>query len=315
MDAQNFTTLNYLAKNISYVTPFDGNKNSLLSFLNRIEPIIPLINTLDVNLQHVAIGYILDKIIGRAKENLVREGIIENWESLKATLVRNHGEKTKISDLFDELKTLRCDSNIQKFYEKINNLLFRINNSHQLNGTANIEDIKSNNRIALKQFAENLPPLARNLVLCRNPTTLDEAYDLIVTSGYLTLNNNPRSNTEYYFNKRNFNQNKKYHNNNKNSNYSYNQTNNINNRQGQYNLPQYRTSNQTYHPNNNQNTSTQRTQQTHRTNNSNISRYSRNSHEPMDILYNKSTNNNNHNSNTNYTQPNFHSLPRKNYPI
>lgn len=331
MDAENRTLLEYLAKNISYITPFDGNKYNLAGFLSRVESFIPIIEPLDNASKVIVLGYILDKIVGKAKETLIKTGTVTTWAELKSSLIRNHGERTPITDLIDELKFCRCDSTVELFYNKITSLLCRINNAYMLNGEGNAVQIAENQRLALKQFIQGLPPLPKNLVGCHNPQTLDDAFDLLVRFGYLNITHDnlyPRQNSRQNNNfktssERNRNNHQNPHRNNNFPNRSNNNSNNTRSNDGNFNNNansnrsnnNFRSPNLQYnhdeqnqnYPRNNQTQSIQ----TRRSNNSNNLRQNPqvNSPEPMDISTNESSNINSDQS------QNFHFDPTNNFPI
>lgn len=177
--------LNHVTKNINYITPFNGDKFSLAGFLSRIENTLSLATNLnDIELK-ITYGLITDKIVGKAKESLLKAGVVSSWVELKEILLRNHGEKTPISELIDDVKLCRCDTTIEFFYKKLSFLLCRLNNAQILLGQCDQEHANSNNRLVLKHFIENLPPLAKNLLVCRETDKLDDAYDLLIKYGYI----------------------------------------------------------------------------------------------------------------------------------
>ena len=346
MNQVTINTLGYLARNISYMPEFDGSKFCLLGFLNRIESLIPLINSLGNENKPIVLGYIYDKIVGKAKINLIRNGTVPSWTELRVILIRNHGERTPISELIDQLILTRCEATIEIFYQKINGLLCRINNALMLNSENNEEQVQSHHRLALKHFIENLPPLAKNLIGCKNPGTLDAAYSLLLEYNYLSLysnnlqpnpiqnfnngrnnnngqrnnnngqnnNNNGRNYNSYNNNGRNYNS---YNNNGRNYNYNNNgRNNNNNNNNGRYyndnnNGQNYNVNNNGRNNNNNNNNNTNNQNVINRSNNNNNGRnyYNNNNNNG----YNYYNNNQSYNNNSNTNQSNLNNNNQSSY--
>lgn len=172
-------------KCITNILPFNGDKNNLSNFLERIEILIPIIETFDVTHKKIILGYIQDRITGNARNSLLSHGQPDTWADIKSVLIKSHGENTAVNVLLDKLILSRCNDTIVGFFNKINDLVIRINNSHQLGGSATAETTASTLRIALKTFSENLPEPIRGILINRNPTTLHDAYKIIASNGYL----------------------------------------------------------------------------------------------------------------------------------
>jgi len=176
-----------LTTTINCLVPFSGDTTSLHNFINRIDSLIPIMQTLDVDSKLILLGLVKDKIIGDARKLLLTGNDPGTWPELKTILIRNHGEKTPCETLIDLIRTTKCDSTVGNFFTKINNLLCRLNNSYFLNGQNTEEQIQSNQRIALHAFKQGLPEPVKSIVLCRNVTTIQKAMEVIQESGYLNF--------------------------------------------------------------------------------------------------------------------------------
>jgi hypothetical protein len=176
-----------ITSTINCIAPFSGDTTSLQNFLNRIDSLIPIIETLDAGSKRIILGLVKDKIIGDARKCLLTGNDPGTWPELKAILVRNHGEKVPSETLIDLIRTTKCDTTVGNFFTKINNLLCRLNNSYLLNGQNTEDQIQSNQRIAFHAFRQGLPEPVKSLVLCRNVTTIQQAIEVIQESGYFNF--------------------------------------------------------------------------------------------------------------------------------
>lgn len=350
MNQETRETLQFLAKSISYMPAFDGKKFDLLGFIQRIESLIPIIEPLTEENKLIVLNYILDKISGKPKESILMNGTIRTWNSLKELLIRDFGEKTPVEDLVDEIRLCRCDSTIENFFQKIKSILCRINNSKLLTGENTTEELNSNDRLALKHFINNLPPLAKNLIVCKNPSTLSGAYDELQKIGYLFLSHDKRGNYPQNIQISKFSQNRSFTTNNRsvpNNNNNYN--NSFRNRNNNFHrVNESQNSGQSYRtntnytrpvvPNNNNNNEAIDTF-TNQNHNNNYNNFRNRNHfsrinEPQNSGQSRRTNRNytrqevpnnnndepmdtytNQNCDNIFENPNFHLVGTNNYPI
>ncbi|XP_055846908.1 putative uncharacterized protein DDB_G0286901 [Episyrphus balteatus] len=193
---------------INKLPEFNGNTNLLIDFLDRVDSLSVVVATFDVNTQTLLLGYIKDKIVGKAKLELQKH------------------EKCSSAKIIDQLRTARVQSNIEDFYQKINHLLSRLNNSYLLDGNQSDEGIiTSNKRIALEAFKNNLPEPTKSIVLSRNPKTLYEAYKVITEINHQSFGPNSTGSNQF---SRQMNRNSSFNSNRVNNNSSFN-SNRVNN--------------------------------------------------------------------------------------
>ncbi|XP_067638828.1 uncharacterized protein DDB_G0267764-like [Eurosta solidaginis] len=178
-----------ISTNLNSVPPYDGNENALLGFVERIDLMIPTLESFPDDLQVLLIGNIKDKIVGNARRSLLINGNPHTWELVRKVLVDNHGEKNSVDEIIDKIRSCRCESTIEHFYNQLNTLLCRLNNALQLSNTkiAGI-NYESNGRIALNSFKHGLPEPVKSIIVSRNPKDLKSAYDIIKSNGYLKYN-------------------------------------------------------------------------------------------------------------------------------
>lgn len=165
---------------IARLPEFSGEDNNLIEFLERVDAIAPTVLTFNETNRAVLTGYIRDKIVGKARRTLQRQGRLDNWSEIKETLKSNFGERLAKNVLLDKIRTARVTTTIEDFYNNLNNYLSRINNTQLLNNEHDQEIFDSNNRIALECFKDNLPEPTRTIILSRNPTKLNEAFKIIL---------------------------------------------------------------------------------------------------------------------------------------
>lgn len=180
-----------ISTNISSISRFDGERDALLNFIERIDSMVPILDTFPLEYRILIMGSIKDKITGNARRSLLVNGNADNWPEIKQILIDNHGEKDSVDELIDKIRTCRCDSTIENFYKKLNTLLCRLNNALYFSNTDNSAiNADSNARIALHSFKHGLPEPVRSIIISRNPTNLKEAFDIIKKNGYLKYTNN-----------------------------------------------------------------------------------------------------------------------------
>ena len=109
----------------------------------------PILTTFDSNSLTILSGFVKDKIVGRARVELQKHGRVNDWNLIKLILTRAFGEKVSVNHLLDQIRSARIKTNIEDYYNHINNLLSRINNSLLLQNQNDPTLIQSNKRIHL----------------------------------------------------------------------------------------------------------------------------------------------------------------------
>ncbi|XP_054734577.1 uncharacterized protein LOC129242041 [Anastrepha obliqua] len=184
------TKFKIISTNLSSIPSYDGNADALLSFVQRIDLMIPILESFPIEFKILLMGNIKDKIIGNARRSILINGNVDTWLEIKKILVDNHGEQKSVDELIDKIRSCRCDSTIENFYNNLNALLCRLNNALYFSYNNSLEiNCESNGRIALNSFKYGLPEPVRSIIVSRNPKNLKDAYDIIKSNGYLKYNN------------------------------------------------------------------------------------------------------------------------------
>lgn len=179
-----------ISTNLNSIPTYDGNGDALLGFLERIDSMVPILDSFPVDFKILLMGNIKDKIVSNARRSLLINGNADTWPEIKKILIDNHGEKNSVDELIDKIRSCRCDSTIENFYKKLNTFLCRLNNALYFSDNKFTEiNYESNGRIALNSFKYGLPEPVKSIIVSRNPKNLKEAYDIIKTNGYLNYNN------------------------------------------------------------------------------------------------------------------------------
>lgn len=179
-----------ITTNINSIPNYDGDRDALLNFLERIDSMVPILESFPLDFKALLMGNIKDKIIGNARRSLLINGNADTWPFIKQILIDNHGERFSVDELIDNIRSCRCDSTIENFYNQLNTLLCRLNNALYFCANRFPEvNSESNARIALNSFKHGLPEPVKSIIVSRNPKSLKEAYDIIKTNGYLKYNN------------------------------------------------------------------------------------------------------------------------------
>ncbi|XP_055910420.1 GATA zinc finger domain-containing protein 15-like [Eupeodes corollae] len=183
---------------INKVPEFNGDSSLLIDFLDRIDTLSHIVATFDASTQTLLLGYIRDRIVGKAKLELQKHGRLADWAQIRDILKTNFAEKLSANKLLDQIRTARVQTNIEDFYQKINTLLSRLNNSYLLNEDNNEVIITSNKRIALEAFKDNLPEPTKSIILSRNPQTLFDAYKVVTEINHQNSGPNTSVYNQFY---------------------------------------------------------------------------------------------------------------------
>lgn len=267
-----------LVKCIANIQPFDGNEKQLFNFINRIDALVPLIETLNIHFKRIIIGYIQDRLTHEARDTILKHGQVETWTELKSVLKRAHGESTPINSLLDKIALCRCYGTIEQFYNQLSDLLIRLNNAYSLTEQLTNDQITCDKRIVLNCFTANLPDPVKGIIIVRNPPTMDDAYNIILTNGYSEYTNphkqHPTSHSNYQ---------QKQRNNDFRPRYNYHQNNNTQ-RRTEFQDPNRQQYNPNYNSSSNFTSAIMRTDKTiiHRATTRGNNNGNHNSIEPMD---------------------------------
>lgn len=195
-------------KFVERLPEFSGERKDLYSFISLVEKIIPMLAQYDDPSQLLLIDLIKSKIKGKAKEAIEINFQAQTWPEIKRVLINYFGEYESLEQLYDKLRSTVFKSNPLEFYNEIKNNLRSLNNKTvtDLGINFNSEQIAHNNmRTALNIFKEKLPEPLRTILACRDPETLEDAMNIIFTTGYAndTGHNTNRNKNPYFIGNRN----------------------------------------------------------------------------------------------------------------
>ncbi|XP_001352576.2 uncharacterized protein Gagr isoform X1 [Drosophila pseudoobscura] len=199
MDPEFVNKYNQVLSRLKLIENFDGSDPAKLPpFLQRIEALMPAINSFDDYYKAQLIGHIKNKCTDRAREAVFTRQMsapaangngnghanghllkAESWLKLKDQLLYNYAERESSYSLIHKIRSAVLDSNIELYYQKMAKLKHRlINRKLTHNDTLYaLEDIE---RITLQVFRDHLPEPTHSMILRRNPKSMEEAYRYIV---------------------------------------------------------------------------------------------------------------------------------------
>ncbi|XP_017080642.1 uncharacterized protein LOC108114256 [Drosophila eugracilis] len=197
MDPEFVNKYNQVLSRLKLVENFDGSDpGKLPQFLQKIEALMPAINSFDDYYKAQLIGHIKNKCTDRAREAVFTRQMsapvgngngagnghllkAESWLKLKDQLLYNYAERESSYSLIHKIRSAVLDSNIELYYQKMAKLKHRlINRKLTHNDTLYaLEDIE---RITLQVFRDHLPEPTHSMILRRNPKSMEEAYRYIV---------------------------------------------------------------------------------------------------------------------------------------
>lgn len=171
---------------------FNGDKRDLYNFITLVDRIHPLLRQYDEMSQLVFSDLIKSRFKGKARETIEINFHAQTWTDMKIILMNNFGEKYSIEDLFDRMRGVTFKTNTIEFYNEIKDKLRSLNNKTCMimGGHAGAGQIARNNmQSALNIFKEKIPEPMRTILACRNPTSLEDAMEILFKSGYAYYGN------------------------------------------------------------------------------------------------------------------------------
>lgn len=174
-------------KYLGNIPQYNGNRNDLLTFIRLIDRVHPLLRTYDELSQLVFSDIIKSRLVGKAKEVLEINTQAQSWNSIKSVLENNFGEKKNCEELFDELRAVTFNNTTIDFYNDIKYRLRRLCNKTVLvlgEGEAANQVAINNQKSALHIFKNKMPEPMKTVLACRNPSSLEEAMDILFENGY-----------------------------------------------------------------------------------------------------------------------------------
>lgn len=203
MDPDFVNKYNQVLSRLKLVENFDGDPGKLPQFLQKIEALMPAINTFDDYYKAQLVAHIKNKCTDRAREAVFTRQLSapaasiatgngqgkvgngsallkgETWHKLKEQLLHSFAERESSYALIHKIRSAVLDSNIELYYKKMSKLKQRlVNRKLTHNDTLySLEDIE---RITLQVFRDHLPEPTHSMILRRNPKSMEEAYRYIV---------------------------------------------------------------------------------------------------------------------------------------
>lgn len=174
-------------KYLERLPEFSGDKRDLYNFITLVDRVYPLLRQYDEMSQLVFSDLIKSRLRGKARETIEINFHAQSWTDLKNILMNNFGEKYSVEDLFDRMRAVSFKTNTIEFYNEIKDKLRSLNNktSMIMGGNAGAGQIAVNNmQSALNIFKEKIPEPMRTILACRNPSSLEDAMEILFKSGY-----------------------------------------------------------------------------------------------------------------------------------
>lgn len=180
-------------KYLNSLPEFHGDNRELYTFINLIDRVHPFLQTFDAASQLLFSDVIKSKLKSKAREIIEINYQATAWTDIKGILINNFGDRRSCDELYDELRATIFKTNTLEFFNEIKSKLRRLNNKTLMvigeNPGAN-ECAANNRRTALNIFKSKIPEPMKTILVCRNPTTLESAMDILFQAGYAYLNSN-----------------------------------------------------------------------------------------------------------------------------
>ncbi|XP_034483309.1 uncharacterized protein LOC117788610 [Drosophila innubila] len=197
MDPDFVNKYNQVLSRLKLVENFDGDPGKLPQFLNKIEALMPAINSFDDYYKAQLIGHIKNKCTDRARDAVFTRQLsapagnghvagngsallrVESWHKLKEQLLHSFAERESSYALIHKIRSAVLDSNIELYYQKMAKLKQRLLN-RKLTHNDTLYALEDIERITLQVFRDHLPEPTHSMILRRNPKSMEEAYRYIV---------------------------------------------------------------------------------------------------------------------------------------
>lgn len=173
---------------------YDGNFFNLYTFIDLIDRISFVLEKYDEISQRIFLDIIRSKLVGPAKDLAEINNHISKWTELKLVLTNNFGDRLSTEQLYDQLRSLKFKSTAKSFYDELVTTLRRLNMKTKIvdgERTDYSQLIIANKRTALEVFKRKLAEPMRSIILCRDPSTLEIAMNILYECNYAFYNPNP----------------------------------------------------------------------------------------------------------------------------
>lgn len=179
-------------KYLNRLPEFSGDSRELQNFIDLVDKVHPLLARYDDLSQNIFSDIIKSKFHGKAREVMEINNHITSWVQIKNLLNNNFGDRLSVEELFDLLRGTTFKSNSNDFYNEIKTVLRRLNNKTRIklgNDSSALEaSISANINSALLVFKNKLPEPMRSVLYCRNPSSLEQAMNILHEAGYAFFN-------------------------------------------------------------------------------------------------------------------------------
>lgn len=160
---------------------FDGNPRLLFEFIQNVEEILSLIQSINGSLQaRIMLRAIRNKIIGPANEILNMYGTPLEWTAIRSNLVLHYSDKRNETSLIRDLHNQRQNQDtVEQFYSKIIEIFATISNHVQVyEKEPNVIKAKSDlySEMCLNAFLIGLREPLGSTIRAMKPNTLPEAF-------------------------------------------------------------------------------------------------------------------------------------------
>lgn len=174
-------------KYLEKLPEFSGDKRDLYTFITLVDRIHPVLQQYDQTSQMFFSDLIKSRLKGKARETMEINFHVQSWTDIKDVLVNNFGERLSIEELFDKLRAVVFRTTTIDFYNEIREKLRSINNKISIQMGVNTESQRAaegNTRAALLVFKAKIPEPMKTILACRNPSTLENAMEILFQAGY-----------------------------------------------------------------------------------------------------------------------------------
>lgn len=181
-------------KYLANLPNYDGNFFNLYTFIDLIDRISFVLEKYNEDSQKIFLDIIKSKLVGQAKDLAEINNHLTKWTELKTVLTNNFGDRLSTEQLYDQLRSLKFKTTAKVFYDEIITTLRRLNMKTKITDSERTDYnqlIIANKRTALEVFKRKLAEPMRSIILCRDPSTLEAAMNILYECNYAYYNPNP----------------------------------------------------------------------------------------------------------------------------
>lgn len=119
-----------IPESIKGLPTYDGETKSLYQWLRNVDAVVANLEDAPApqNMQRIWLGYIRNKIVGRASDALIARNQDETWANMRNVLIEYFGDKRDISTLTQSIPYMfQKNKSLDVFYQEINELTTSLN--------------------------------------------------------------------------------------------------------------------------------------------------------------------------------------------